>query len=475
MNTFKKLAYDFFQLKKHNTNIRKEFLAAVTNYFTIIYIVVLVPEILMEIFPGAVTSDGVFVNTSPVFADLNASQMFTALTAASLITAALGSFLMGFIVNKPFIQGPSLSISAFVTYTVCKGFGYNYGQALAIILISSVLFFILSLTGIEEKLHAALPKDVKLAASAGVGLFITTTGLMKAHIINFGDEGVKFITFSSMDYNTKTALLAIFGVVVIAIMLKKHIHAAIFIGKMVCIALALPLGLVHRANFDKFSDMLHPLSLAFKLDFTNIVDISNSSAFAKSLGILFVIIFSVTLMDIIETMTVYVAMHTITDTDKSADVNEKTMPRALETDAVTTFSGALLGTTGISTYTESIAGIVEGGRTGLTSVFTALFFLVSILFTPFVSLVPSAATATTLIVAGIIMASVVRDMDLSDITLAIPSMLTIIIMPLSNSVITGLATGIITYTAINTFTKRKVGAFMYATAFMCVVVLALMP
>ena len=134
-----------------------------------------------------------------------------------------------------------------------------------------------------------------------------------------------------------------------------------------------------------------------------------------------------------------------------------------------------MGTTGISTYTESIAGIVEGGRTGLTSVFTALFFLVSILFTPFVSLVPSAATATTLIVAGIIMASVVRDMDLSDITLAIPSMLTIIIMPLSNSVITGLATGIITYTAINTFTKRKVGAFMYATAFMCVVVLALMP
>ncbi len=451
MNKIRGLAYSHFKLKEHNTCIKKEFIAAATNYFTIIYILLLVPEILMGAFPAAFDANGNLIGNATVFEGMTADQFFAAITAVGFIVAGLGSIAMGYIINVPFIQGPSVAIATFAAYTVCLGFGYSFQQMLALVFMSGICFFILSVTGLEKKIHKAIPINLKYAVTAGIGFFIAFSGLKKAHIIEYDPENmVKIFDATDLsDPKTISAYLTLFGVIIIAVMIKKHVHAAIFIGKVICAFIAIPLGLVTLPEKGFAEIGIHPGKLFFSMDFNGLLDFSGNKEFAVSLATVIVVIFSICMMDVFETISVLIATDTFTDINKSEVPIKKRIPQILELDAVTTSVGAMLGSATVSTYAESTTGIIEGGRTGLTSVFTGIMFMASVIISPLMSAIPSAATATTLIMAGVLMMGVIKHIDFENITEAVPAFMTLILMPLTGSMLTGIAVGITLYVIIH--------------------------
>ncbi len=477
---FKYLVYKNFDLLKRNTNMKTEILAGVTNYFTLIYAVMLVPEILIEAFPGAVGADGEVIKNAVIYGGINAGEMLVTLTAISFIIAGISSVIMGFAVNLPFVQGPSIAIGTFVTYTICKGYGYSYNQALALVFISGILFFILSVTGVEKRLHKAIPNNLKYAVSAGVGFFVACTGLSKAHIINFGTESSFADIFGAdmSNINNVSAVLALVIVIFIAVMIKKHIHGAIFIGKVVCIIAAIPLGLIKVGSDFGFGYSMNFTSLAFKMDFGGLIDFTSRGTFMHTILDIIVIVSALCVMDIFETVSMLIAMNTYIDFSKDKGKRKSKIPRILEVDAVTTSAGALIGSTTVSTYVESTTGVIEGGRTGFTAVVTGILFIATVPLTPLVSLVPSAATATTLIVAGVLMMGVLKRIDFENITEAVPAFLTMILMPFTNSLLIGVSIGIISYVLIHIFVrdnKKKISPELYILGVLMLITFVLLP
>lgn len=440
-----------FRVREYDSSLKTELLAGVTNYFTIIYAVMLVPEILIEAFPGAVDAHGEIVKSAVVAGNFTAAEMLVALTAVAFAVAGFASVFMGLFTNTPFVQGPSIAIGTFVTYTICKGFGYTYNQALAMVFISGILFFVLSATGAEEKIHKIIPHNIKYAVSAGIGFFIAFTGIEKAHIIDYTEAGVHFFNFNLSDHNNLSAVLAIAIVIFIVVLMKRHVHGAIFIGKIVCIILAIPLGLVNALGEGSFGYSIPITSLAFKLDFHILANTSTPWDITKSIMAVVIIIFAICIMDIFETMTLLIAMGNYAGVSFEKLKKKGELPKIMEVDAVTTSVGALLGSTSVSTYIESSTGIIEGGRTGLTAVITGMLFLASVLFTPLMKVVPSAATATTLIVAGVMMMGVLKNIDFEDIAEAVPAFFTMMLMPITGSLLIGIGFGVITYVIIHAF------------------------
>lgn len=480
LNRLGRLCCKHFKIEEHNSDLRTEILAGITNYFTLIYAVMLVPEILIEAFPGAVSYNGDIIKDAVVYGNITAGQVIIALTAIAFIAAGFASVFIGMYVNLPFVQGPSIAIATFVTYTMCQGFGYSYNQALALVFVSGLLFFIISATGMESRLHRAIPDNLKYAVSAGIGFFIACTGLSKAHIINFSDSSFATIFGMSMaDKNNVSAVLAIIVVIFIAVMLKKHIHGAIFIGKVVCIIAAIPLGLIAIKDSFEFGYSMDVAAFALKLDFGGLVDISGGGRIIATVFNIVVIIFCLCIMDIFETISMFIAMENYIDVSSGPSKGEKELPHIMEVDAATTSFGALIGSTSISTYVESTAGVIEGGRTGMTAVVTGLLFIASVPFSPLVSLVPSAATATTLIVAGVLMMGVLRYIDFNDITEAVPAFLTMVLMPFTNSLLIGISIGITSYVLIHIFCGRqegkKVSPLLYVIGFLMLITFVFIP
>ncbi len=473
----KELIRKRFRIREYESSIKNEMLAGITNYFTIIYAVMLVPEILIEAFPGAVDAHGEIVKNAIVAGNFTASEMLVALTAVAFVVAGFASIFMGMVTNTPFVQGPSIAIGTFVTYTICKGFGYTYNQALAMVFISGILFFVLSATGAEEKIHKIIPHNIKYAVSAGIGFFIAFTGIEKAHIIDYSEEGVHFFTFNLADKNNLSAVLAIAVVIFIVVLMKRHVHGAIFVGKIVCIILAIPLGLVNALGEGSFGYSIPITSLAFKLDFHLLTNTSTPWDITKGIMSVVIIIFAICIMDIFETMTLLIAMGNYAGVSFDKIKDKKNMPKILEVDAVTTSVGALLGSTSVSTYVESTTGVIEGGKTGLTAVITGLFLLASVSLTPLMAVVPSAATATTLIMAGVMMMGVLKNIDFEDIAEAVPAFFTMLLMPLTGSLLIGIGFGVITYVLIHLFIgyNTKINAALVLLCILLLITLIFIP
>ncbi|WP_317368680.1 NCS2 family permease [uncultured Tyzzerella sp.] len=472
----KKFLYNKFDIIEHKSNLRTEVLAGVTNYFTLIYLVMLVPEILMNVFTGAISEDGSIIRDFVLSNGLTANEMLVTLTAASFICSGLSSIIMGYLTNLPFIQGPSLAVGTFITYTVCINFGYTYNQALAIVFISGLIFFVLALFGAEKKIHKSIPKNIKYAATCGIGLFITYQGLLKSHIIEQSSINTNLFDISSITSNdTKTAILALIGVILITILHKKHIYGSIFIGKIVCILLAFPLGLVTLKNIDFFTS-INLESVLFALDFKGIIDFSSSGLLLKTFTTLIVVLFSICIMDIFETMAMLIVTDNFVEISKER-VTNKRIPQILEIDSITTSLGSTIGSVTVSTYVESTAGIMEGGRTGLTAIVTGILFLLSSFLSPLVALVPSAATATTLIIAGVLMMSIIKFIDFENIDEAVPAFFTMILMPLTNSILVGIAFGVISYVVIQLFLGgwKKVNKILYLLSILLLISLIYLP
>lgn len=447
----KDFLYKYFHIKEHNSSLKTEIIAGITNYFTIIYILILVPEILISAFPGAVNESGELIGNAILSNGLTANEMLIALTAAAFLAAAIGTMIMGLMINIPFVQGPTLSICTFITYTVCHNFGYSYNQALAIVFLSGILFFILSICGAEKMIHDAIPLNLKYAVTAGIGFFIAYSGLKKAHILIPGNMIGELSLFDLTDLTskyTKDALLAIFGVVLITILLKKRVHAAIFLGKVTCMLIAFPIGLMKLSEFTTTGYSLNLSQTVLQIDFNGLIDVSNHSTIVRSLLTVIILVFSICIIDIFETMSTLIATNNYVTYSNDGFI-KKRVPHMLEIDAVTTSIGSLVGSTTVSTYVESTGGIIEGGRTGMTSLVTGLMFLVSVFISPLVALIPTSATGATLVIAGVLMMNTIKLIDFQDPTEAVPAFITMILMPITGSVLIGISCGIILYIIIH--------------------------
>jgi adenine/guanine/hypoxanthine permease len=394
-----------FKFEEHNTNLKTEITAGVTTFMTMAYIIFVNPFILST-----------------------AGMDFGAVMTATIIAAGITTILMGLVTNYPFALASGMGLNAFFAFVVAAQFGWQ--AALGAVFISGIVFFILSVSGLVSMIDAAVPASLKSAVAAGIGLFIAFIGLQNAGII-ISSEATQ-VTLG--DLTTPGPLLSLIGILIIAILMARKIRGAILIGIILTTIVSfimgfqpLPSGL--GAIFGP------PASLApvlFQLDLK------------ATLAIPLFVIFSFVFVDVFDTM------GTLLGTGARAgfldqDGRLPKVNKAMLVDSIGTMGGALLGTSTVTTYIESTAGISEGGRTGLTSVVTGLLFFLTLFLAPLAGLIPAEATAPALVIVGVLMVGAITKINFEDFTEALPAFLTIIFMPLAFSIADGIAFGFIAF------------------------------
>ena len=427
-----KMLENMFHLKENRTTVQTELLAGLTTFMTMAYILAVNPLILSA-------------------AGMDAGAVFTATALASGISCVL----MASFANLPFALSSAMGLNAFFAYTVVGQMGYSWQLALTAVLIEGLIFIALSMTNVREALFNAIPLTLKSAVTVGIGFFITFIGLQNAHVVVAGPKLVALFSFpKAMAEGTFhsegiTVLLALFGILLTAVLVIKNLKGHILIGIFATWGLGIVLELLGvyipdpaRGYFSLMPSgiIAPPVSLAptfLQFDFHAILSLD-----------FIVVIFAFLFVDLFDTLGTLIGCASRADM-----LDEKgRLPRvkgALLADACGTALGACLGTSTISTYVESSAGIVEGGRTGLTAVTTAIFFLVALFFSPLFLAVPGFATAPALVIVGFLMMQQVAKIPWSDITEAIPSFICIAVMPFAYSIAEGIAFGIISYTLLH--------------------------
>ncbi len=398
----------YFQFRELQTNWKTEILAGLTTFITMAYIVFVNPSILRD---AGMPVAGVF--------------------AATCISAAFGTILMGAIARYPIALAPGMGLNAYFTYTVVKGMGVPWETALGAVFLSGVAFLILTLIGVRQWIMAAIPPSLYAAVSAGIGLFIAFIGLRNAGIIK--PDAATMVTMGNLrDPNTA---LAVFGILIIASLQAWNVRAAILFGILSTTAVGALAGLVHwQPQSYGWSDISATM---FHLNIRGAVGLG-------LLEIVFVFLF-VDLFDNVGTLMA------VSKKAGLIDANNR-IPRVnhiLLCDATATIAGSLAGTTTVTSYIESAAGVAVGGRTGITSIVTGLLFILTLFVAPLVGAVPSAATAPALVVVGGLMMSAIAEIDWNDICVSFPAFLTVVMIPLTFSIANGLACGIISYVIIH--------------------------
>ena len=468
----------FFKIKENNSSIQTEIFSGLTAFFTMVYLLFLVPNTIMGAFPEAFNEAGEMVGSYVLNNGLTADEMLVSLTIAACVAAAISTLITALKTGLPFAQGPSLAIATFITYTVCGEMGYTYEQALAAVFISGIVFFILTMFGLEHKIRKAIPHNIKYAVTAGIGLFIAFMGMQKCHMVVADSHHlVKFVNFAGFsDYNTMSTLLCLAGLVLIAVMHYKHIHGAILIGKIIVILAAIPLGLYHHGEINLFAyDFGVIIPTAFKMDFAGLFTRGRDFSLRAGLIITASIVVTLCIMNVFETMSTVIATDHILDHRVHHEQTNEKIKKTLEADAIGTVVGASMGVTTVSTFVESTAMAVEGGRTGFSGVITSLLFILAIFIAPFASVIPSAATATTLIITGVFMMTVVKQINFHDVEEALPAFFTMAFIPLTYSLVNGIFLGLVTHTFINVFSGRwakvKKGTYIMTALFVLMFVI----
>ncbi len=438
-----------FHLKEKGTNVRTEVVAGITTFMTMAYILAVNPSILGD-----------------------AGMDPTAVLLATCLASVVGTVCMGLMANLPFALSAGMGLNAFFAYTVVIGMGYSWQLALLAVFIEGIIFIILSLTPIREAIFNAIPMTLKKAVSVGIGLFIAFIGLQNAGLtVSNASTLVSLVSFRE-NFHTAgiCALLAIIGLFLTAILYVKHVKGSILIG----ILGTWVLGIICQLTGLYVPDNTAYFSLLPSFAMTDF------SAIGKTFGQCFnvsfegvkpldfiVVIFSFLFVDMFDTLGTLIGVATKADMLDENGRLPKIRP-ALLADAIATSAGAVLGTSTTTTYVESSAGVMAGGRTGLTALVTAALFLVAMFFAPIFTAIPSFATAPALIIVGFLMFSSITDIKFTDgnYTKAIPAYLCIIAMPLFYSISEGISIGIISYVLINLICgKRKdIHPLMYVLA-----------
>lgn len=424
---------NFFKLKENGTDVKKEIIAGITTFLAMAYIIAVNPDFLSV-----------------------AGMPKGAVLTATCLTAGLTTIFMGLYANLPFALASGMGLNAFFAFSVCKGMGLDFSVGLTAVFVEGIIFIILSLTNVREAVVNAIPKTLKLAVTAGIGLFIAFIGFVNAGIV-IKDES----TLVKMGNFTKPpVLIAVVGIIIIVILSKKNIKGALLWG----IVASTVIAWVYAAINPKVANELYNIYLpdgivryesikpiAFKLDFSYLTDLSKIWSFLT-------IVMTFLFVDFFDTVGTLVGVASKVDMiDEEGRVQNA--GKALLVDSIGTTFGALIGTSTVTTYVESSAGVAEGGRTGLTSVVTGILFLIAMFLSPLFIAIPGCATAPALIVVGFFMMENVVKIDFTDFTEGVPAFLTIALMPLTYSIGDGLTIGILSYAVFNLinniFTKDK--------------------
>ena len=438
----------FFQVSQNHSSVRTEVLAGITTFITIAYILILNPQILAD--PYVIMGDAAM-----------AGKIANGVFIGTCIGAFIGTILCALYARVPFAQAPGMGLNAFFAYTVVLGMGYTYGQALVVVFISGVFFIVIRAIGLREAIIRSIPDAVKTAITPGIGLFITIIGLKNAGIVISNPATlVSLVDFSQWKIEgadlalMSSALVALAGLVIMGMLHARKIKGSILLGIVAATLIGIPLGVTHISNLDmnigmKFRDFAEVSFM--KMDFAGLFSGANM---VETIFTVTMLVISFSLVNMFDSIgTLLGAAKQSGMIDENGEVIR--MKQALMSDAISTAAGAMVGTSTVTTVVESSAGIAAGGRTGLTSLVTALMFLGAILFAPIVSIVPAAATAPALIFVGILMLGNIRDVDFSDMSNALPAFCTIVFMPFTYSIANGVAFGLITYCLMKLTTGRR--------------------
>lgn len=409
--------HKYFEFEKLGTNYRREFIGGFTTFLAMAYILVVNPLTLS-------------LASIPDFPD-KLRMDYGAVFVATALAAALGSLIMGLIGKYPLALAPGMGLNAFFAYTVVLGSGIPWQHALGAVFISGVFFFLLTLTGLREKIINAIPIDLKYAVGAGIGLYITFIGLQSAKIIVNNDATL----VSLGDLSEPNTLLAIFGILVTVIMMTRKIKGAVFYGMIITVIVGMIFKLIEVPH--QVIGNVPSIAPTFGAAFSSF---SDSSFYTTAmLGVILTFLF----VDFFDNAGTLVAV-----AGQAGLMKDGKLPgagRALISDSIASTTGAVLGTSTVTSYIESTAGVASGARTGFASLVTAGFFILSLFFFPVLSVITPAVTAPALIIVGVLMVSSLGKIDWTKFEIAVPAFLTMIAMPLSYSISNGIAIGFIFY------------------------------
>ena len=401
-----------FKLSEHGTNVKTEIIAGITTFMTMAYILAVNSNMLAE-------------------AGMDAGAVFV----ATALSATISCFVMAFLSNYPIALAPGMGLNAFFAYTVVLQMGYTWQMALLGVFIEGVLFIILTVTSLREQIINCIPKDLKNAVTAGVGLFIASVGMTNAGIINTANG-----TLALSSLHDPLVVLSVVGLGIAGILVCRNVRGALLLSILLTSAIGtLPTKIV-SLNVPSLAPTFMqafsvPLEKIFSLDMV-------------------IVVFTFLFMDLFDSVGFLVG---VAAKGNLIDENGK-IPKAKQAmlaDAIGTTVGAVLGTSTVTCFMESSAGISEGGKTGLTAFTVGVLFVLSLFLAPLFIAIPSQATGAVLIIVGVMMASCFKEIDFEDYTNAIPAFLTFILMPLTNSVADGIIFGIVSYTLLKLVTNKK--------------------
>lgn len=433
----KGLLEKLFKLSENKTDVKTEVLAGITTFMTMAYILVVNPSILGDV---GMDKGAVFVATA--------------------LSAAVASIVMALYANYPFVLAPGMGLNAFFAYTVVKTMGYSWQFALTAVFLEGIIFIFLTFLNIREKIIDCIPESLKNAVTAGMGMFIAFIGMAKAGIVK---QGGAILEIGNL--RDPLVILTLVGLIVTGVLLSRNVKGALLIGMLITSVAGMVLGLVDLPKgVVSVPPSLAPIFGAF---------LQPDKAQIFSFQML-VIVFTFLFVNLFDTIGCLVGLSAKAG---MLDENGK-LPRAkqaLFADAIGTTFGAILGTSTVTTYIESAAGVAEGGRTGLTAFVSGILLLVSIFFAPLFTAIPAQSTAPILILVGVMMATAMLRIDFHDMSEAIPAFLTIVMMPLSYSIAEGLVFGIVSYAGIKLFSGKgkTVTTALYVLAVIFIIKIAL--
>lgn len=395
--------------------LRTELIAGLTTFLTMSYILAVNPDILSA-------------------TGMDKGAVFT----ATALSAAIGTILIAFMAKLPFAQAPSMGINAFFAFTLVLGMGYSWQAGLAAIFIEGIIFILLTIFNIREQIVKCIPHNLRFAISAGIGCFIAFIGLKNAGIIVANPA-----TLVALGPFTPVSILAMLGIILSGVLMALKVKGALFYSIIACTIVGIPMGVtIIPEGFSLVSlpQSLEPTFMQF--DFKALMNFDMA-----------LVIFALVFMDIFNTIGTLIGAAAKTEM-MDAEGNVKNVKEAMLADAVATSVGAVCGTSTVTTYIESGAGIAEGGRTGMTALTTAVLFFLALFLSPLFLLIPSAATTGSLVLVGVLMLSSIHDIDLQDVSEALPSFITILTMVLTYNIAEGMSLGLISYTLVKLLTGR---------------------
>ncbi|NIZ19132.1 NCS2 family permease [Entomospira culicis] len=406
-----------FHLQKRNTSVKQEMIAGLTTFMTMAYIIVVNPAIM-----GAT------------------GMPFEAVMTTTILVSIFATTLMAFLANMPLALAPGMGLNAFFAFTVVAKMGYSWQFALTAVFLEGIIFIFLSLFRIREAIIESLPLTIRKAISVGIGLFIAFIGLTNAQIITVGNESVPL--FLGDLIHNHGAQLALIGLILTGALMTLQVKGAILIGIVLTTIIGIPMGVTSPISGSPVSMPASIAPIFFQFEWHRI--------FSWDMA---VILFTMLFVDLFDTA------GTVMGVAMKGKFIQKdgTIPNVKEiflTDAIATTVGAMFGSSTVTTFVESSAGVSVGGRTGLTALTVAGLFTISLFLSPLLMIVPAAATSPALILVGLLMLSPILEIDLHDFSEALPAFLVMLIMPLSYSISDGLAFGIISFVLIKLLTKN---------------------